>query len=238
MSNFIFNEVSSDDLGLMITKPIMRPSWSAMYSELMTSGGIRKIMQRMSTFDNASFPIEMYADDASAENIRKIFKTLNGYGKLVVSTAPEEYLNVILNPITPVPVALLAAEISISVTARPFAYAVSPAEYDLTNATNYTEVENRGTIFSAPEIRLKGSGDVTIDVNGAEFIVKILSDVNSKEIIIDCDSQVVYYMDGDSRVSITHRTYNNFPLLHEGMNYIKYTGEVSEMRCNVRERWL
>ncbi len=238
MSSFIFNGVSSDELGLMITKPIVRPSWAAMYSELTTSGGIRKVMQRMSTFDNASFSIETYADDASADNIRKIFKALNGYGRLIISTAPDEYLNVILNPITPVPVALLAAEISISVTARPFAYAIAPTEYNLTDAVNYMEVNNRGTIFSAPEIRLKGSGDVTINVNGAEFIVKIPADISSREIIVDCDSQVAYYMDGESRISITHRTYNNFPLLHEGANYIKHTGEVSEMKCNVRERWL
>jgi len=238
MSSIIFNGANSDELGLMITKPIVRPSWSAMYSELMTSGGIRKIMQRMSTFDNASFSIEMYADDASADNIRKIFKTLNGYGKLIISTVPDEYLNVIVNPVTPVPVAMLAAEISLSVTARPFAYAVSPTEYNLTDAVDYMEVDNRGTVFSAPEISLKGSGDVTINVNGADFIVKIPAEINSQEIIIDCDSQVAYYMDRDNRVSITHRTYNNFPLLHEGMNYIKYTGEVTEMKCNVRERWL
>ena len=143
----------------------------------------------------------------------------------------------ILSPITPEPVALLAAEISVSVTARPFAYAVMPAIADLTGATNYTEIENKGTVFAAPEIRLKGSGDVTINVNGAEFIIKIPSGLDSKEIIIDCDSQVAYYMDGDSMISVTHRTYNNFPLLHEGKNYIKYTGTVSEMKCSVRERW-
>ena len=237
MSSFIFNGYNSDDLGLMVTKPIVRPSWAAMYSELTASGGIRKVMQRMNTFDNASFSIETYADDASPENIHKIFKALNGSGKLVISTAPDEYLDVILSPITPEPVALLAAEISVSVTARPFAYAVMPAIADLTGATNYTEIENKGTVFAAPEIRLKGSGDVTINVNGAEFIIKIPSGLDSKEIIIDCDSQVAYYMDGDSMISVTHRTYNNFPLLHEGKNYIKYTGTVSEMKCSVRERW-
>lgn len=237
MSSFIFNGYNSDDLGLMVTKPIVRPSWAAMYSELTASGGIRKVMQRMNIFDNASFSIETYADDASPENIHKIFKALNGSGKLVISTAPDEYLDVILSPITPEPVALLAAEISISVTARPFAYAVTPAITDLTGAANYVEIENKGTVFSAPEIRLKGSGDVTINVNGAEFIIKIPSDLDSKEIIIDCDSQVAYYMDGDSMISVTHRTYNNFPLLHEGKNYIRYTGTVSEMKCSVRERW-
>lgn len=238
MSSFIFNGFNSEKLGLMVTKPIVRPSLAAMYSELTTAGGIRKVMQRMSTFDNASFTIETYMDDASPENIRKICKALNGSGKLVISTAPDEYLDVILDPIKPEPVALLAAEISISVTAYPFAYAVSPTEVDLTGATEYTAVENIGTVFSAPEIRLKGSGDVTITVNGADFIIKIPSDLNSKEIIIDCDSQVAYYTDGDNRIAITHRTYNNFPLLHEGTNYIKYTGTVSEMKCNVRERWL
>ncbi len=237
MSSFIFNGYNSEELGLMVTQPIIRPSWAAEYNELTAAGGIRKVMQRMNTFGNASFSIETYLDDASPENIRRIYKALNGSGKLVISTAPDEYLDVILSPIAPEPVALLAAKISISVTARPFAYALSPTIIDLTGAANYVEIENKGTVFSAPEFRLKGSGDVTINVNGAEFIIKIPPDLDSQEIIIDCDSQVAYYVDGDNKISITHLTYNNFPLLHEGMNYIKYTGAVSALKCNVRERW-
>ena len=237
MSSFIFNGHNSDDLGLMVTQPIIRPSWAAEYNELTAAGGIRKVMQKMNTFGNASFSIETYLDDASQDNIRRIFGAISGSGKLVVSTAPDEYLDVIISTISPVPVAFLAAEISVQLTARPFAYAVSPTIVDLTGAASYAEIENKGTVFSAPEIRLKGSGDVTINVNGADFIIKIPSDLNSKEIIIDCDSQVAYYMDGNSMISVTHRTYNNFPLLHEGKNYMKYTGTVSEMKCNVRERW-
>lgn len=237
MSSFIFNGHNSDDLGLMVTQPIIRPSWAAEYNELTAAGGIRKVMQKMNTFGNASFSIETYLDDASQDNIRRIFGAISGSGKLVVSTAPDEYLDVIISPISPVPVAFLAAEISVQLTARPFAYAVSPTIVDLTGAASYAEIENKGTVFSAPEIRLKGSGDVTINVNGADFIIKIPSDLNSKEIVIDCDSQVAYYMDGNSMISVTHRTYNNFPLLHEGKNYMKYTGTVSEMKCNVRERW-
>lgn len=237
MSSFIFNGHNSEELGLMVTQPIIRPSWAAEYNELTAAGGIRKVMQKMNTFGNASFSIETYLDDASQENIRKVYGALSGSGKLVVSTAPDEYLDVIISPISPVPAAFLAAEISVQLTARPFAYAVSPTIVDLTGAASYAEIENKGTVFSAPEIRLKGSGDVTINVNGAEFIIKIPSDLNSKEIIIDCDSQVAYYMDGNSMISVTHRTYNNFPLLHEGKNYVKYDGTVSEMKCNVRERW-
>lgn len=237
MSSFIFNGHSSEELGLMVTQPIIRPSWAAEYNELTAAGGIRKVMQRMNTFGNASFSIETYLDDASQDNIRRIFGALSGSGKLVVSTAPDEYLDVIISPISPVSVAFLAAEISLQMTVRPFAYAVSPTIANLTGATDYAEIENRGTVFSAPEIRLKGSGDVTINVNGAEFIIKIPSELNSKEIMIDCDSQVAYYMDGGSMISVTHRTYNNFPLLHEGKNYIKYTGDVVGLSINVRERW-
>ena len=127
MSSFIFNGYNSDDLGLMVTKPIVRPSWAAMYSELTASGGI----------------------DASPENIHKIFKALNGSGKLVISTAPDEYLDVILSPITPEPVALLAAEISISVTARPFAYAVTPAITDLTGAAKFSKISTRAASVAA-----------------------------------------------------------------------------------------
>ncbi len=238
MSYFFFEGTDSRELGLMITRPVVRPSWARDVSETERPGAASRLMQQSRSYMNAEFSIQTVIEDASPENVRRIFQTINGFGRLIISTAPDEYLNVYVQPLVPEAVALLMAELTINVTALPFAYAVSPTTADLTSASDYAEVENPGSIWSEPEIRFKGSGDVTVTVNGADFILKLTSELAGKEIIIDCAAQVAYYLDGDSKRSINQLTYNDFPLLHTGKNYIKHSGSVSEMSINVRERWL
>jgi len=110
-----------------------------------------------------------------------------------------------------------------------------------TVGTSYTAITNSGTVYSAPEIRLTTSaaGEIVIDTNGSAFTLTIPAELVSKELIIDSDAEVAYYMDGDDKVSVNHRTKGSYPLLHLGDNYIKYSGSVTgDVTINVRERWL
>lgn len=238
MSSFTFNGISSDDLGIMITKPIVRPTWSRIVNE-ETSGAISKLMQQLKTYDNSEFPVYGVITDATEDNMRLIYQTLNGRGRMIISTAPHEYMNVFISPITPQPVALMMSEIVLSIVAQPFAYAVNPTGQVITQ--DFEIIRNGGTIFAAPEIMLKprSAGDISIDVNGASFVIKVPSELIGKTIIVDCEVQVAYYLgDNNEKISITHMTYNDFPLLKTGENYIKYSGSASDVVCNVRERWL
>ena len=162
MSYFIFNETNSNDLGMIVRKPIIRPTWGNEYAEMALAGGMRKVMQQSKYYENSSITIDTYVHDASPENIRNIYSKLQGEGKLWVSTVPDEVMDVIIRPIVPEAVALLSAEIPINVTCLPFAYAVSPTTGDLTNATSYEEVVNEGTMFSAPEIRFVPTGESAV----------------------------------------------------------------------------
>lgn len=241
MSRFIFNGHDSEDLGIMIRKPIVRPTWGNEYAEAALAGGLRKLMQKSNYYDNASLTIEAYVHEATQEKMRQIYSVLNGEGKLWISTAPEEYIDVIMSPLIPEAVALLSAELPINMTCLPFAYAVSPTELDLTAATDYMTVPNAGTMYSAPEIRFVPTAEqVTVNVNGKEFIVSGLSEQvsNQNTAVIDCDLEVVYYISGDQKIDITYKSKYNFPLLHTGDNYIKHDGNISSMSVNVKERWL
>lgn len=238
MSSFTFNGVSTDDLDIMITKPIVRPSWCRIVNE-ETSGAISKLMQQFKTYDNAEFAVYGVITEASEENIRQIYSALNGRGRMIISTAPHEYMNVFIAPITPQPVARMMAEIVLSITAQPFAYALNPTGQVVTQS--YESITNPGTIFAAPEILFipRQAGEVRIEVNGAAFIVNVPSELIGKTIIVDCEVQVAYYLgDNNEKISITHMTYNDFPLLKVGENFIKYTGSASDVVCNVRERCL
>lgn len=241
MSYFLFNGISSRDLGLIITEPVVRPSWSQMTEEATSLSATSKIIQQFKTYDNAEFTISTVITDTATNNIHSIYQALNGFGVLQLSANPEEYMNVKINPLLPEAVALAMAKLIITVQAFPFAYAVEPTSVDLTAATSYTEVNNRGTVFSEPEFRFTPTAaqSFLLNANGGVFRVDVPATLVNKEIIVDCAAQVTYYLDdNNNKVSINYLTYNNYPLLHTGMNYCKHDGGISALTVNVRERWL
>lgn len=241
MSYFIFNETNSNDLGMIVRKPIIRPTWGNEYAEMALAGGTRKVMQQSKYYENSSITIDTYVHDASPEKIREIYSKLKGEGKLWISTAPDEILDAIMRPLVPEPVALLSAEIPINVTCLPFAYAVSPTSVVLTSATDYMEVVNAGTVFSAPEIRfVPTAATVTITTNGKDFEISALTEqvTNGYTVVVDSDLNVVYYLKNGQAIDITQKSKYDLPLLHTGQNYIKHNGNVGSMSINLRERWL
>ena len=244
MSSFIFNGISSDELGLIITAPIIRPTWGKEVSEVTRAGSARKIIQESKTFGNADFVINTVIAEASPENVRSIFSKLSGFGKLLISTAPQEYLDVFIKPLVPEAKALTMAELPINVTALPFAYAVNPTVVDITEASPYVAVENAGTVYSQPEIRFTKltHSDTVINVNGKGFTIKDPAKGEpveaGYEIIIDCDVEVAYFVRSNGeRVSINSDTYGDFPLLHTGTNYVTHSGDLESASIKVNERW-
>lgn len=235
MSYFTFNGYNSSD-NLIITHPVVRPSWSLEFNEIAT-GSVSKLIQFSRTYSNSTIEISAVIRNTSQERLRAIYNALRGFGKLMVSSCPDEYLNAVASVLHPVGVSMSMAEINISFTLLPFAYAVKPTTAGF--STDYTQVTNNGTIFSAPEIRFTPTsvGDLIIDVNGDTFIVKVPESLINREITVDCDAEVTYYRENSSKISINHLTYNNYPLLHTGDNYVKYIGNAENATINVRERW-
>lgn len=234
VSFFIFNEFNSED-HLIITQPVVRPSWARKVSEV-AAGSVSKIIQLSRTYENS--PLEMSTVITDTSCIKDIYSKLRGYGKLVLSSAPEEYINAVAEILQPIGVAQDMAELDVNFTLMPFAYAVQPTKVSFGESP--TKVNNPGTVFSAPEIKFTptAAGEAAIWVNGASFVVRIPDNLAGKEVVIDCDAEVTYYTDDSgSKVSINQLTYNDYPLLHEGTNYINYTGSVSSAEINVRERW-
>lgn len=244
MSYFVFNSVSSENLGLIVLERVARPSWACDVTEYEIAGNPTPVLIPKDTFQNAELVIRtalVHKGDFSA--LRRAFAVLNGFGTLTLSDYPDEYMNVFLKPIVPETKALYTSELPIYATVRPFAYAVNPTVQAVTASS--TEVNNVGTVFSAPEIRfIPTSDNVIVTVNNVDFSVENLSQVGTqsligKEVVIDSEAHVTYFVGEDGRKwSVNDHTFNDYPRLHTGLNYVRHNGNVSEMSINVRERWL
>lgn len=86
------------------------------------------------------------------------------------------------------------------------------------------------------------SQNVIINTNGAKLFVGIPSEVvaNGFTVTIDCGLHLIYYTDlSGNMVNILHYSSLDLPLLHEGTNYMKYTGDnVESVTVTINERWL
>lgn len=150
MSYFTFNGVDSRDLGLIITQTPFRPSWAEQVEEIVIPGRPEVIKEPNGIYSNQSLTVEAVISDKS--KIKQIYSTLNGEGKLVLSTNTTEYINCIVEPLVPQGVALDMAELSITFDCYPFAYAISPTVVQI--ETSATVVNNTSSIYSAPVIKI------------------------------------------------------------------------------------
>lgn len=150
MSYFTFNGVNSNDLGLIITETPFRPSWAESVDEITIPGRAEVIKNPNGTYDNQSLTINAVISDSS--KINDIYSALSGEGKLILSTAPNEYINCRVEPLIPQGVALDMAELPITFDCYPFAYAVEPTVAEI--GTSFTEINNTSSVYSAPIIKI------------------------------------------------------------------------------------
>ena len=242
MSYFIFNNINSDELGLMVTSPPVRPTWELENTTFTLAGRSSKFVQMSKTFDMQTMTIDTFLDDLSPSSLQKLYLTFQGHGKLWLSTFPAEYLEVIAHPPDIKTVAYLAGECKLKFTVKPFARAVNPTVTEIHSPDVYKTVNNAGTVFSEPEISFisVANQDIRINVNGADFIVTHPESCTfDSTICIDCEEQIVYFKRPEGvAYTCMQFTSGDIPLLHTGDNYISYSGNVKNFKINVKERFL
>ncbi|MBP5378640.1 MAG: hypothetical protein J6Y64_03775 [Ruminococcus sp.] len=266
MSFFIFNDVNNVELGLIITKPIVRPTWSEQINSESIPGRASYHRRLTGNYADATLHINTaLMDDATPNTLRNIYQKLQGEGVMVIGNdiadlddeekAPIEYMNVCINTIVPEAVALMAAEIPLRVTCYPFAYAIEPTVLDIKNNTFVSDQEqhpayvtNNYSVFWEPviEYRLATIEDeVAFDVGGSWFnvktpdVIKNAIDPTRYKIVIDSENRICYYVRPDGvKVSCTQNTSGKFPLLRVGVSEIMHTKTLYSATLNEKERWL
>lgn len=241
MSYFLFNGISSDELGLMVTSPPIRPTWELGSEEFTLAGRSSTYIQKSKTYINQQMTIETFLEDITPESLQKIYMAFQGDGKLWLSASPAEYLEVIAEPPDIKAVAYLAGGCSLKFLVKPFARAVNPTVVDISSENSYIQVNNAGTLFSEPEISFRPQTQKTIiTVNGADFIVNTPDGCSYEStIFIDCEEQIVYFRrpEGNAYTCMQY-TEGDLPLLHTGENYVRYSGRTQDFKVNVKERFL
>lgn len=98
----------------------------------------------------------------------------------------------------------------------------------------YTELSSRDPTSPAQ--------NVIINTNGADLIIGVPDAVitNGFTIYVDCGLYLIYYLDMTGKmVNIMNFSSLDLPLLHDGMNYMRYSGDnIAKVTVTINERWL
>jgi phage-related protein len=244
MSTFTYNSVTSDELGLIITNTIVRPTWAPEIEFTPIIGRPRLNPFVKSYYNNERLIVRAVIADAIPAKVRQIYNALRGSGELIISTAPNEFLNVYPHLPVPEAKAIMMAELPIEFECEPFAYSTTQQVVNITSATSYQTINYGGTAFCDPQIAYTANKASTLfDCNGKNITIITPSEIvqagypSTYIITLDCEGELAYYTkpNGD-KVACTELTHGSFPRLHENENYILHDG-VSAASLTYRERW-
>lgn len=242
MSYFIYNNVDSRTFGLLKRPPFVNKSQKNLSPVTVPDSPV-KFYPDVNNRDEIQITVTLGLK--SRENIRQIYAWLdNTSGSLSFSSEPDkcyyvQNITVSSNYLSP-----RFGELEITFICQPFAYAVMPTVVEFSAET--VEVPNNGTIFSYPEISFVPTDDeVIVTVNGADFILKNLASIDgggiigNRTVVIDSEVHITYFIGyTGAKWAINDHTFNDYPRLHTGLNYISHNGSAQNAEINVRERFV
>ncbi|MBC1474900.1 phage tail protein [Listeria grandensis] len=111
-------------------------------------------------------------------------------------------------------------------------FTFDPFEYLTTQTVSINKgsfIQNEGTIYSQPYMKIYGTGNITLYINSQVFIFKGLTDF----IELDCDAMVAFRtVNGAMLLADNLMETLEFPVLEEGKNYFDWIGNVTKIEVN------
>lgn len=124
-------------------------------------------------------------------------------------------------------------EFTVNFTSYPFRYA-SPAPAAQSFSSSPATINNPGTVFSQPEIKIACTGAFTLVVNGYQIDGKAGA---SGGVIVDCELNECFNLN-KTELRNTVITLDEFPRLDPGANAITWTGAITSVTITPRWRYL
>ena len=231
MSYFIFKEVLSTDLGLIISSSVIPPTSPEEYEIQPVPG--RDVPLWIAKNTRQTIEIQMQTVITDPTKLRTIYSALQGRGNLVLSDEPDKYYVGSIQALIPQAIALRMGTLPLSFICEPFAYSLSN---DMITSTEHsTSISVSGTAPCLPIVKIYGSGYNEITINDETWKI---ADIN-EYVTIDSPRNLVYK---DNAVLLNKVSrYDNkvyLPMFNVGTNLILTTDNISKIEVIKNERWL
>ena len=232
MLNINWRGISSDTLrGLLICElpPITKPKLRTNITKIDGRDG--DIIEELGY---ESYVKNIQIGLTKSYDIDEIMKYFTGSGELILSNEPDKiYISRIIDKIDYEKL-LRFKTATIKFYTQPFKY-LKDEEIVTLNITNQTSlvVENVGLEIAKPIITLRGSGTISLSIDGTNIFTYTFPE-NENEVVIDSLEEEAYL----SGAYKNRNMLGEFPKLEVGENTISWTGTLTYISVQPKSRWI
>ena len=171
-------------------------------------------------------------------DIDDIIEFFNSEGKVVFSNEPEKYYKYAIYKQIDFERLVRFKTAKVNFHVQPFKYSdtESTKTFNFAGLSGSLTIRNNGNYFSRPTIKITGSGDINLYINGVQLLNISLN--TNETIIIDAESMNATSADGSTLLNRrVIGDYDNIKL-KVGSNTISFNGTVSKILIDNYSRWI
>ena len=226
---FTFNGIDSREMGVIVTAMPETVRAERRIESITVAGRNGSLHTDEGVYE--SYDRTMECALIKRARLDEITAWLVGSGEMTFSTEPDKVYRVtIANKISIAQMMRVFQKFQVILDTQPFKYSVNAAG-DALELTAPTTIRNSGTVYSEPLITVYGSGDITLTINGADFLMYGVQE----SITIDSEMMEVFKWSTNQNGKYGGA---EFPRFEVGKNEIRWTGNVSKIKIQPRWRWL
>ena len=171
-------------------------------------------------------------------DIDAIIKYFNSEGVVIFSNEPDKYYRYAIYEQIDFERLLRFKTAEVTLHVQPFKFSNTEKEKEFTysGGTLAAAVYNAGNYFSRPTIKVTGTGDINVSLNGSQILAIALGDT-SQTIKIDAETMNAYYSDDTLANRAVTGNYDNIKL-PIGANNFTFTGNLTAFKVNKYSRWI
>ena len=232
---FIYDNKNSKDFNIKIKSINNLSSPQRSIEKVSVLGRNGELIIDNGNFENFILTIECYLNCSSedknviSKEIKRWLQSDFSYKKLILGNDTEFYYEAYCD--TKLDFEYVSSNFEsflISFSCKPYK---KETNEDIITITESTNIYN-SYMPSSPLIKVVGSGNIVININNQELILKGLED----EIEVDCEFMNAYKKVNDNIVLLNNKMYSDFPILEAGENQISFEGNVSKIE--ITPRWV
>lgn len=224
MQYFIFDNINSNDLGIIVKNMPLIPLAEKDIESIRVSGKNGNLHIDNGTYNSINYTINCVISDIS--KIDNIKKTFNGTSKLILSKYSDRYFEAtIKNQVSFDKYLNVLQEFPLQFELQPIAYGNELVE--TTISSDIDDLDIGGNTFTNPIIIVDGTGALTIN----NISVQILE----SGIMIDCELMncTKNNLNANDKVVL-----DKFPTLNPTDNTITIGEGINSIELKYRKRWL
>lgn len=225
LSKFSFKDICSNDFGIIVNQlpPITKPMKK---TETVNIDGMNGDI----TIDNgyAAYDKQIQVTFLKKPDVDALNNWLSGSGKLILSNEPDKYYDAeVFGEVEIVREKTLYTAV-ITFHVQPYKHLIREKK---ATGTDSVTVVNQGFAESLPVIKITGSGDVEVKIDGVTIFAVNIDD---EYVIVDSERQDAY-----KESTLKNRQMSGeFIKLPRGKTTITTTGTVTAIEAEPRSRWI